>query len=151
MIADVFVDTNVLVYAVDASEPVKQAVAKRWLDYLWRWRRGRLSVQVLSEYYQIVTRKLRPGLDPNQARRDVRNFLAWHPASVDGVTLEAAWALQDRFELSWWDALIVAAAQREGCTLLLTEDLQDGMRFGDLTVADPFRHSPEDGLLVHEG
>jgi predicted nucleic acid-binding protein len=71
-----FVDTNVLVYARDASEGAKQVSAQRWLEYLWRSRRGRLSHQVLDEYYVLVTEKLKPGLDREQARADVRNLMA---------------------------------------------------------------------------
>jgi predicted nucleic acid-binding protein len=67
----VFVDTNVLVYARDASEPDKQPQALAWTEHLWRTRTARLSFQVLQEYYAATTRKLKPGLSPEQARADI--------------------------------------------------------------------------------
>lgn len=131
-----------LVYARDASEPGKQPRALEWLQSLWRQRTGRVSYQVLQEYYATVTGKLQPGLELPAARADVRALLAWNPVRVDGPILERAWGLQDRYGLSWWDAQIVAAAQSVPCAVLLTEDLQAGQRFGDLQVVDPFATDP---------
>ena len=138
-----FVDTNLLVYARDANEASKQPLAEAWLAALWRLRRGRLSYQVLHEYYVIVTRKLRPGLPVQDARDDVRALMSWRPVPADGVLLEGAWAVQDRFGLSWWDALIVSAAQIAGADYLLTEDLQAGQDLGGVLVVDPFQTEPE--------
>ena len=135
----VFVDTNVLVYARDASEPEKQPQAAAWVEHLWRTRTARLSFQVLQEYYATTTRKLRPGLPPEQARADVRDLVAWRPVPVGTQLLEAGWTVEDRFGLSCWDALIVAAARFAGCEYLLTEDLQHGAEFEGLQVVDPFR------------
>ena len=138
MIAPVFVDTNVLLYARDASEPVKQPLAAAWLALLWRERSGRTSIQVLSEYCVNATRKLRPGMSADEAWDDVRALLAWRPQPLDRAVLESGRELERRFRLSWWDSLVVAAAQLQGCALLLTEDLQDGMAFGQVTVRSPF-------------
>ena len=138
----VFVDTNVLVYARDAGETIKQPRALAWLHHLWRTRSGRLSYQVLQEFYVTVTRKLDPGLAPAEARADLRAFLAWRPVGVDGEMLEAAWTLEDRHSLSFWDALILAAAQAAGCERVLSEDLSDGETYGGVEVVNPFRHEP---------
>ncbi len=143
MNAKVFVDTNVLVYSRDASEPEKQAQALEWMRALWEHRTGRLSYQVLQEYFVSVTAKLDPGLPPELARRDVRALLAWQPMPVDARILEGAWLLQDRHRLSWWDALIAAAAQVADCRYLLSEDFQEGMELGELQVVNPFRTLPE--------
>ncbi len=121
----VFVDTNVLVYGRDASEPTKQKQAMAWLARLWSEKTGRLSFQVLNEFYVTVTNKLQPGMDPQSAREDVRSLLAWRPIPVDARVVEGAWRIQDRYKLSWWDALIVSAAQASDCRYLLTEDLQE--------------------------
>ena len=145
----VFVDTNVLIYRRDAAHPEKQAVAERWIDHLWRHRTGRTSAQVLSEYYASVTRKLSKPLSAQRAWSDVEELLGWRPRAVDTEVLRLARALQARFQLSWWDAMVVAAAQLEACDLLLTEDLQDGMRLGDLTVRDPFRLGVEEALAAY--
>lgn len=134
----VFVDTNVLVYARDASEPEKQARAREWMQHLWEKGSGRLSLQVLEEFYVTTTRKLKPGLKREDARADVLDLLAWRPVLVDGDVVEAAWSIEDRFRLSFWDALVVAAAHRAGCGHLLTEDLQNGADFDGVRVVDPF-------------
>ncbi len=137
-----FVDTNVLVYARDASEADKQGKANAWMTHLWRARVGRLSIQVLHEFYVTVTQKLRPGLDREIAREEVRDLLSWRPLPLDRPLTEGAWGIQDRHGLSWWDSLIVSAAQVAGCRYLLTEDLGDGQHYDDLVVVSPFLHDP---------
>jgi predicted nucleic acid-binding protein len=144
MSATVFVDTNVLLYARDASESRKQPLARAWVDALWEQRRARLSYQVLNEYYVAATRKLEPGLDPGTAQADVRDLLAWRPVSVDPASLEDAWRLEDRYGLHPGDAHIVAAARVAGCRYLLTEDLQAGQDLAGVTVVDPFVTRPEE-------
>jgi predicted nucleic acid-binding protein len=137
-----FVDTNVLVYARDTSEPDKQPRAAAWMAHLWEAQAGRTSVQVLNEYYVTVTHKLSPGLDRAIARADIRDLTTWRPTAVDHATVETAWGLEDRFSLSWWDSLIVASAIGLGCDRLLTEDLSDGQDFDGVVVVNPFRHAP---------
>jgi predicted nucleic acid-binding protein len=144
MTAAVFVDTNVLVYARDVSEPAKQARAADWLRELWSEQRGRTSAQVLSEYYTTVTRKLRPGMDPDEAWDDVNALFAWQPQQIDRALLERAREIERRHGLSWWDSMIVAAAQLQSCEVLLSEDLQHGWTCGTVTVHNPFRHGVED-------
>jgi predicted nucleic acid-binding protein len=139
----IFVDTNVLVYSRDASETHKQPLAIEWMKLLWEKRTGRLSFQVLQEFYVTVVFKLDPGLEPERARKEVRAFFAWQPLAIDSRIVEGAWGIQDRFQLSWWDALIVFSAQVMGCAYLLTEDLQENQKLGDLQVIDPFHVSPE--------
>lgn len=143
MPGEVFVDTNVLVYARDVTEPAKHDKARAWMTHLWSARRGRLSTQVLQEFYITVTEKLDPGLDHESARDDVRSFLSWRPVMLDASVLEAAWRVQDRYRLSWWDALIAAGAEVAGCAYLLTEDLQDHQDLGAVRVINPFRVSPD--------
>ena len=133
-----FVDTNILVYARDSSNPEKQARAIAVLELLWRHGTGRLSTQVLQEYYVTVTRKLRPGLPPDMAREDIRDLLAWSPRPVTADVLESAWEIEDHWKLSWWDSLIVASALDCGVTTLLSEDLQDGLAVHSLKILNPF-------------
>lgn len=144
MIVKVFVDTNVLVYARDASEPEKRARAADWMANLWEKRAGRLSYQVLQEFYVTVTVKLSPGLDEELARRDVRALEAWQPVTANSQILERAWLLQDRYQFPWWDALIAAAAQLSKCRYLLSEDFQEGLDLGNLKVIHPFHQRPDD-------
>ncbi|MGH8502159.1 MAG: PIN domain-containing protein [Gammaproteobacteria bacterium] len=134
----VFVDTNILLYARDAGEPAKQPTAQRWLSSLWRQRTGRLSYQVLQEYYVNVTQKLTPGLPAARARQDVRNLALWNPVAADLALFESAWALIDRYRFAWWDAQIVAAARRAGCVLLLSEDMRHGLDVDGTRIVNPF-------------
>ena len=144
MTGPVFVDTNVLVYDRDRRDARKHDQARAWMAALWRQRGlGVVSTQVLTEFYWTVTRKLRPGLDEDVARRYVRSLCAWEVVSVDQPAISDAWAIQDRFELSFWDSLIVAAARIGRCSVLLTEDLQDGQDLDGLLVVSPFAHPPD--------
>jgi predicted nucleic acid-binding protein len=146
MIAPVFVDTNVFLYARDRRNPAKQAAAAAWLQYLWREQLGRTSVQVLSEYYVNLTRKLIPGMPPDEAWDDVSALLHWKPQPVDEVLMVRGREIERRHRISWWDALVVAAAELQGCALLLTEDLQDGGIYGGVTARSPFSTSTEEAL-----
>ena len=149
MTATVFVDTNILVYARDASEPAKQPLAADWLHELWSEQRGRTSIQVLSEYYTAVTRKLRPGLPQDEAWEDVEALLAWEPQEIDRNVLARARDIERRHTLSWWDSMIVAAAQVQNCAVLLSEDLQHGWTCGTVTVRNPFIEKIEDTRAVY--
>jgi predicted nucleic acid-binding protein len=139
-----FVDTktNVLVYFRDSSEPAKQQRAEEWIEHLVHTRAARTSLQVLNEFYVTVTRKLRPTLGRDEAKADVLDYLAWRPVQPSPALVEGAWELEDRYSLSFWDALVVAAARKAGCEKLLTEDLQEGQDFGGTTVVNPFLHRP---------
>lgn len=141
---DVFVDTNVLVYARDAAAGPKQVRAAEWMTFLWRSGRGRLSMQVLHEYYHTVTRKLQPGLDAAAAREEVRQLMQWRPVDLSPAVLERGWTVQDRYAISFWDALIVAAALDVRCDYLLTEDMQSGQDLGGVVVLNPFEREPHE-------
>ncbi|MEQ9825876.1 MAG: PIN domain-containing protein [Puniceicoccaceae bacterium] len=138
MIVNIFVDTNVLLYARDASEPVKQSVAARRIDQLWEGQNGRLSVQVLNEYFVNVTRKLNPGLSPDEAWDDVEALSVWDPVAIDMPLIQRGYAVQRRYHLSWWDSLIVAAAEATSCTTILSEDLTHSAQYFGITVENPF-------------
>jgi predicted nucleic acid-binding protein len=139
----VFVDTNVLLYAEDRADPAKHASARAWLRILWMQRRGRLSTQVLNEFYVNATRKLRPSMPAGDARAEIRRFQRWQPWQIDHATVEAAWAVETRYALSYWDSLIVAAAQQLGCAFLLSEDLQHEQLIDGVCIVNPFLVGPE--------
>jgi predicted nucleic acid-binding protein len=140
MTATVFVDTNVLIYALDPGDPKKHSSAQLWRSELWKSRRGRLSIQVLQEFYAKVTQKWPKSRD--DAKSEVQDLLAWQPITMDYALLELGWKLQDRFQLSFWDSLIVAAAKTAGCRYLLTEDLQAGQNLDGIQVINPFLTAP---------
>ena len=139
----VFVDTNVLLYGEDGADPTKQLRALDWLRTLWLRRLGRVSSQVLNEFYANATRKLKPPMPQGDARAEVRRYQRWQPWLLDHATVETAWAVQSRFGLSYWDALIVAAAQAQGCRYLLTEDMQHLQVMDQVQVINPFLAGPE--------
>ncbi len=140
MTAPVFVDTNVLIYALDDADLKKQDAARAWRAKLWRSRRGRISFQVLQEFYVKVTQKF--PLAKLEARSEVRDLLAWRPIVIDEALIERAWTIQDRYQFSFWDALIVAAAKSSSCRFLLTEDLQANQELDGIFVIDPFQSDP---------
>lgn len=138
---NIFVDTNILLYARDASEPKKQAIAADKLNTLWDAQTGRLSTQVLNEYFVNVTRKLKPGLSPDEAWDDLEALSAWDPLPIDMPLLKRGHDVQQRYQLSWWDSLIVAAAEAADCSTILSEDLSDSTQYFGITVNNPFHSS----------
>jgi predicted nucleic acid-binding protein len=136
-----FVDTNVLLYSVDSSAPEKNRLAWEWLGPLWEEGQGRVSWQVLHEFYSNAVGKLRLGRP--EMRRVVRGYAEWEPVETTLVLLERAWHWMDEAQVAYWDGLIVAA-ERAGCGWLLSEDFQAGQRFGPVTVVNPFVQKPAD-------
>lgn len=136
-----FVDTNVLLYEIDASAPIKQRQAHSWIDLLWEESAGALSWQVLHEFYVNATGKLRSSA--SHARSVVELFTQWQPVDTTYALIQRAWYWTDTAQLSHWDALIVAAAERRGCQWLLSEDFQAGQKLGTITVVNPFAKLPE--------
>ena len=137
-----FVDSNLLLYYVDPVESGKRERAGEWLDYLWTTGRGRLSWQVLHEFYWNAVRKMR--LEPARAREMVDDLARWRPVDTSLGLVQRAWEWMDDAQLSYWDALILAASERSGAVYLLSEDFQQDRRYGDIQVLNPFQHGPSD-------
>jgi predicted nucleic acid-binding protein len=137
----VFVDTNILVYAhgVGDADP-RASRARAVLGELWRTDSGVLSTQVLQEFYSVATKKL--GLDPKHARGIVASYAEWCTVNTDVGLIVSGSKLTEEHSISFWDALIIEAALRANASRLLSEDLQHGRKFGDLTVENPFRAAP---------
>src|SRR5882672_3826980 len=100
MTATVFVDTNVLLYALDQADLKKHEKARAWRTELWKRKCGRISVQVLQEFYANVVRKWPSAGE--LARSEIRNLRAWRPVTIDIKLLEYGWKIQDRYQLSFW-------------------------------------------------
>lgn len=141
MNAPVFVDTNVFIYAMDRADLKKQAAARSWRAELWRSQRGRVSFQVLQEFFVKVTQKWPAARE--EARAEIRDLLAWRPVQVDEAILEQGWKIQDRYRISFWDALIVSAAKSAECSYLLTEHLQVNQNLDGVVVINPFQQTPD--------
>lgn len=134
----VFFDTNVLVYLFDRHTPDKQATAKAVFDREAGAGRLVLSTQVLQEFYVIATRKLKLPVPPDRALAAVRGFAEYPVVQVDSELILEAAERSQQHRIAFWDALIIAAALAGGCRRLVTEDLQDGRRFGTLVIENPF-------------
>ena len=133
-----FVDTNVLIYAHDRSAGPKHEQARALMAELWEHRAGCLSIQVLQEFYVNITRKVTHPLSPETAVEIINDLATWQIHQPDVSDLLAAIRLQTRLQLSFWDAMIIASANRLGCHTVWSEDLNAGQTYGDTVVQNPF-------------
>ena len=138
MIVKIFVDTNVLVYAYDRGAGPKHAQALGLVENLWKDGNGVLSTQVLQEFYVNVRRKAQKPISHDQAQALITDYLSWDPVVNDGATLLEAIDVERRYQLSFWDAMIVVAAQKSGASVLFSEDFNDGQKFGSVQIQNPF-------------
>ena len=133
-----FVDTNVLLYSVDVSDMAKHERARKWMEALWSTASGRLSWQVLDEFYSNAVGKQGSAA----ARENVDALALWQPADFGLPLLHRAWYWSDQTGVAYWDSLIIAAAEATGCRYLLSEDFQAGQKFGEISVVHPFNADP---------
>jgi predicted nucleic acid-binding protein len=133
----VFVDTNILIYAHDADASSKQVRAAAALRELWDSGAGRLSVQVLQEFFVNATRKLATPLAHMSAREVVSSYGAWirEPTTADTVT--RAIDVAALAQISFWDALIVASAEQAQATQIYSEDLNAGQTIAGIKIINP--------------
>lgn len=139
MTAKVFVDSNVLIYAHDGDAGLKQKRAAERLDGLWDNGCGRLSTQVLQEFYTNVTRKIKRPLARSVAREVIRNYGIWVESAITPSTVVRASEISETWTISFWDSMILAAAEQDGADELLTEDLNHGQVIAGVRVVNPFR------------
>lgn len=131
-----FLDTNVLVYTVDDADPAKKKIAR---TVLAETAELVLSAQVLSEFYVTITRKLSPAVAPEQALELVRSLARLPCGAIDEQLVQRAIAAAQRWQLSYWDALVLEAARQAGCARILSEDLTDGAVYDGVRIENPFR------------
>lgn len=134
-----FLDTNIVVYLFDDDSPERQARAGEILRADGETMELVLSTQVLQEFYVAVTRKLERPLAKEDALIAVQSLIELTVTQLDPDMIVSAIELSQAHSVSFWDALIVQTALSSGCQRLLTEDMQDGLRFGDLLVENPFQ------------
>ena len=147
----VFVDADVLICAEDGAHPRKQAAALAWMEMLWRERAGRISTEVLNEFYVALSTKHKPPMPQGDARAKLRRYNAWNPWRIDQATVETAWAVEARHGLSYWDCLVIASAQHSGCAVVLSESMEHDARYGAVRVVNPHRLAPESLMMESEG
>lgn len=134
-----FIDTNVLLYTIDNSNPAKQSQAIAAVAQASLQGGVAISTQVLIEFFNIATTKLKPGLSPQAATDMLERLCEFEVVSSTAQGVLEACRLVQRYKLQWWDALILEAALRANADTLLSEDGQHGQRFGPLVVHNPFQ------------
>jgi predicted nucleic acid-binding protein len=132
-----FVDTNILMYAHDKAAGAKHERAKALVEELWRDRTGVVSTQVLQELAVNLRRKAGRPLDVKTTREIVADYLTWQVVVNSGESILEALDLEPRFQVSFWDALVLHAAHGSGADVLYSEDLSHGQRYGSLRVINP--------------
>jgi predicted nucleic acid-binding protein len=140
MSVEFFLDTNILVYTFDSTDPAKQSRARKLVEHALENRAGVISYQVTQEFLNVATRKFTPPLSADQAQRYLQQVL--EPLctvySSNDLYLRAI-DIQARWRYSFYDSLIIASALQAGCTTLYSEDLQASQKIESLTIVDPFR------------
>ena len=134
-----FVDSNVLVYAHDADAGERHRRAAGCLEELWATRSGLLSTQVLQEFYVNVTKKIATPLSRGAAREVLRDYAPWVESLATPATVIRASEVSEIWQISFWDGMIVAAAEQSRAERLLTEDLSHGARIAGIEIVNPFR------------
>jgi predicted nucleic acid-binding protein len=134
-----FVDTNILMYAHDKAAGAKHERAKALVEELWRNRTGVVSTQVLQELAVNLRKKAGRPLDAKATREIVSDYLTWQVVVNGGESILEALDLEARFQISFWDALVVQAAHTSGADVLYSEDLSDGQTYGAVRVINPLR------------
>ncbi|MGD8402263.1 MAG: PIN domain-containing protein [Anaerolineales bacterium] len=132
-----FLDTNILIYAFDTSTSEKHQKASKLFEELWVEENGCVSIQVLQEFYVNVTRKALQALEPEQAAtiiRDLSNWKVHRPVTEDVL---AAISIQQKYQISFWDAMIIRSAKESNCKILYSEDLSNGQNYGGVKVSNP--------------
>jgi predicted nucleic acid-binding protein len=133
-----FVDTDVLIYAHDRSAGEKHCRARDLIRDLWQSGQGCLSVQVLQEFYLNVTQKVARPLASEEAGQIIADLAAWQVHRPGAEDILDAIRLQERYRISFWDAMIVASAAQMGCQTIWSEDLNSGQTYDQVAVLNPF-------------
>jgi predicted nucleic acid-binding protein len=134
----IFLDSNILIYAHDEDGGEKFHRASQWIQAFWvKGTLPNISIQVLQEFYTVMLRK---NADARVYREVVEHYLKlWPVVENTRELMRQAFDIQQRFQLSFWDANIVAAAQQSGASELWTEDLNEGQDYGGVRVVNPFQ------------
>jgi predicted nucleic acid-binding protein len=134
-----FVDTNILMYAHDTSAGAKHERAKALVEDLWRQRSGVVSTQVLQELCVNLRRKAGHPVDLRTMREIIADYLSWDVVTNTGESILEALQLEEYYQISFWDALVVQAAEASGAAVLYSEDLSDGQTYRGVRVVNPLR------------
>lgn len=134
-----FIDTNILVYAYDSANPEKQKIAQSILTQAINNENAIVSTQVLGEFFTVITRKAKPSLSNNEALEIIECMRFARIQEIDFPMVKKAIEICDNYSISYWDSLIISAAERAGCECLLSEDLNNGQKYNTVVVSNPFK------------
>ena len=135
--AKVFFDTNILVYTVDKKDPEKTRVSRETIKSVTQNHSSVISTQILQEFYNAATSKLK--IDKIAAKNIVHNFRNMEIVTIDLILIEQAIDVSVLFQLSFWDSLVIAAAEQANCSYLVSEDLNNGQRIRGMEIINPFK------------
>jgi predicted nucleic acid-binding protein len=133
-----FVDTNILIYAHDRSAGTKHDRARKLIEHLWNTGEGVLSMQVLQELCINLRRKTGRKILSDDIRRIIQDYLSWEIVIDSPESTLHALEIEERYKTSFWDALLLQAAESSGATVLYSEDLAVGQKCGGIQVVNPF-------------
>ncbi len=133
----VFVDTNILIYAHDRDAGMRWQRASQALEQLWEAHTGRMSVQVLQEFFAVATGKWKAAVGVAAAREVIRTYSPWVTVPTGVDTVLRASEIAEIAKISFWDGMIIAAAERSDAATLYTEDLNDGQVIVGIRVVNP--------------
>ena len=134
----IFLDTNILLYAHDRDAGLKHDTALSILEKVWEEKIGIISTQVIQEFYVNVTRKTPNPISPVQARGIILNYFSWQVEAIEPQTILTASEIEEKYVLSFWDSLIIAAASQFKAGKILTEDLNHGQTIEGVLIENPF-------------
>jgi predicted nucleic acid-binding protein len=134
-----FVDTNILLYAHDPSAGAKRDRARQLLERLWATGEGVLSTQVLQELCVNLRRKVKPPVSADEIRRLLQDYLSWEIVVNGPDSAMQALEIEIRYKISFWDALVLQAAESAGAAILYSEDLAPGQKYGAVRVVNPLK------------
>jgi len=132
-----FVDTNILMYAHDTAAGVKHERARALVEELWRKRSGVVSTQVLQEFCVNLRRKSGHPLDTKRVREVITDYLSWRVVVNDEESILQALDLEERYQISFWDALVIYAATVSGAETLYSENFSNGQMYDSVKVVNP--------------
>ncbi|HEX3741892.1 MAG TPA: PIN domain-containing protein [Terriglobales bacterium] len=133
-----FVDTNILVYAQDLASGDKCSRAQVLMSKLWEDRKGVISTQVLQELYDALRRKLKSPISALEAAAVLRDYSEWEVVVNNRESIFRAIDMESRYKISFWDALVLQAAERAGAQTVYSEDLSHGGKYAGMQVVNPF-------------
>ena len=133
----VFFDTNIIVYSHDRDDIRKRDIASELLFHALKKRRGVISAQVLGETFVTLVKKYHR--DPDEAANEIRQLTQFRVVDLTATLVLRGLEIKAQFGLSYWDSLIIAAAERDSCKVVFSEDLNDGQTYGSVLVINPFK------------